>query len=108
MVPGMTTRSTRGSTIRALRNERGLSQGSLARAIGIETQGTISNWENDKVEIDASHLLKLVEFFGVEPDVLGYELPYTTPGGDMPAWAGEIHRKLDEILSRLHDLEHQR
>lgn len=104
----MAPASTRGKAIRELRRQRGLSQMDLANALGIRTQGTISAWENDKAEIDRRNLFALTEFFGVEPSVLGFEMPYTSPGGNMPAWAITIHEKLDEILRRLNDLEHQR
>lgn len=108
MLPRMESTRTRGKVIRDLRNQRGISQTELAIALGIRAQGTISAWENDRANIDPRNLLALIEYFGVEPDVLGYEMPSTTPGGEMPAWAASLHAKLDEILRRLHDLEHQR
>lgn len=91
---------TRGKTIRQLRTKRGLSQSALARAIGVETQGTISDWENDKSDISAPNLLALIEFFGVDPDVLGYEMPSTAGAGStvIPPWAvGTIGAPGDEF-----------
>jgi transcriptional regulator with XRE-family HTH domain len=98
-------RGSRGEALRDLREGRGLTQSQLARAIGVENQ-SISLWENDKVNIHADNLLKLVEFFGVEPSVLGYVLPNTTPPpqADIGAMLARIDARttdLPTLMARL-------
>ena len=52
-----------------MREERGWSQDFLAEKADVSRQ-TVSNWENDKVQIDAEKLKRLAEVFGVGMDEL--------------------------------------
>lgn len=55
--------------LRAKREERGLSQDEVSKAIFVSRQ-TISNWENDKTYPDVQSLLLLSQLFGVSIDEL--------------------------------------
>lgn len=71
---------TRGAVLRELRlgrkqpNGKSITQSQLARAIGVEVQ-SVSMWENDKVDVSPENLRKLIDFYGVKPEALGYEVP---------------------------------
>ena len=54
---------TFGQKLYTLREERGWSQEDLAEKADVSRQ-TVSNWENDKVQIDAEKLKRLSEVFG--------------------------------------------
>ena len=60
---------TFGQRLYTLREERGWSQDELAEKADVSRQ-TVSNWENDKVQIDAEKLKRLSEVFGVGMDEL--------------------------------------
>ena len=51
------------------REERGLSQDEVAKAIFVSRQ-TVSNWENDKTYPDVQSLLLLSQLFGISIDEL--------------------------------------
>lgn len=51
----MSTTKTLGQTIGALRAARKITQGKLATAIGIKTQGAISSWENSRARPSPVH-----------------------------------------------------
>lgn len=55
--------------LRAKREERGLSQDEVSKAIFVSRQ-TISNWENDKTYPDVQSLLLLGQLFEVSIDEL--------------------------------------
>ena len=55
--------------LKAKREERGLSQDEVAKAIFVSRQ-TVSNWENDKTYPDVQSLLLLSQLFGVSIDEL--------------------------------------
>ncbi len=55
--------------LKALRKDRGLSQGRLAEAVGV-TQQCVSEWERAKIEPTLSYLWKLADLFGVSIDLL--------------------------------------
>lgn len=55
--------------LKTLREERGLSQQSLAKEIGV-SQKAIDFWERGINEPKASYLIKLAEYFGVSVDYL--------------------------------------
>ncbi len=57
------------SNIRKLRNERNISQTTLAEIIG-KTQQTISHMENDRDRIPIECLIKMSEYFGVSTDYI--------------------------------------
>lgn len=54
--------------LKALRTEKGMSQGKLAEAVGV-TQQCVSKWEKGE-EPTLSYLWKLADLFGVSIDVL--------------------------------------
>lgn len=60
---------TFGERLYKLREERGWSQDDLAEKAEVSRQ-TVSNWENDKVTIDAEKLKRLAQIFGVGMDEL--------------------------------------
>lgn len=104
---------TRGALLRQMRDQRGVSQTALANAIGIKTQGTISAWENDKQEIDHDNLLRLADYFRVDPAVLGYVVPRVVDVDEVRAWleqalAAQEERarvRHEEVLAQLRVLE---
>ena len=52
-----------------LRKERGLSQSTVAKAIGVSL-GIVCYWENNKSEPTASNIVKLARYFSVSADYL--------------------------------------
>ena len=58
-----------GEIIKELRTERGLSQATLAKEIGV-SQKAVDYWERGINEPKASYILALAEFFGVSSDEL--------------------------------------
>ena len=54
-------------TIRELRQERGLSQFSLALEIGV-TQSSIRDWESGETKPGYMRLRRLAEFFGISTE----------------------------------------
>lgn len=52
-----------------LRAERGVSQGALAKLIGV-TQQCVSEWEHGKTEPTLTYLWRLADFFGITIDNL--------------------------------------
>ena len=55
--------------VKLLRKERGLTQGELAKEIGVITR-TVSYWETGVQECSLDMLIKVAQFFGVSTDVL--------------------------------------
>lgn len=55
--------------IKELRTEKGISQKTLAKNIGV-SQKAIDYWERDINEPKASYIIKLADFFGVTADYL--------------------------------------
>ena len=60
---------TLGERIYNLRNERNMSQGDLADALGVSRQ-SISKWETNSAVPELDKLVKLGEYFGVSMDAL--------------------------------------
>lgn len=58
-----------GERIVQLRNEKGISQGRLAQALGVSRQA-ISKWENDQSSPDTLHLIKLADILDTEVEYL--------------------------------------
>jgi len=58
-----------GKNIKALRKERGLSQGAFAEAMGVSFQA-VSGWERGIAAPDLVNLMKIAAFFGVLTDDL--------------------------------------
>lgn len=63
--------------LKSLRNEAGLSQGKLAKEVGVSYR-TIQNWENGVNQIKPDKAQLLADHFGVEvPYLLGYDVGLT-------------------------------
>lgn len=58
-----------GDKIKELRTENGLSQGALAKQIGV-SQKAIDYWERGINEPKASYIVKLADYFDISADVL--------------------------------------
>ena len=61
--------SSYGQRIRELREERGLSLMSLAKAIGV-SDTAICKWENQLAEPKLSYILRMADFFNCSADFL--------------------------------------
>ena len=57
------------SKIRQLRDARGMTQQTLAEAVGV-TQATVSDWENGKMKPDLVRAVKLADLFDTTLDVI--------------------------------------
>lgn len=55
--------------LKQLRKEKGISQNSLAKSVGV-TQQCISEWENARIEPTLSYLWVLADVFEVSVDLL--------------------------------------
>ena len=55
--------------LKELRLEKGLSQNSLSKLVGI-SNATISRWEDGLIDITGKNLIVLAKFFGVTTDYL--------------------------------------
>ena len=55
--------------LKAIRNERGISQQTLAVALGI-TQQSVNKYENHKIEPDINTLIAIANYFDVTVDYL--------------------------------------
>ena len=55
--------------LKELREQKKISQSELANLTNVK-QNTISNWEQNKTEIDQNNLLLLADYFGVTLDYL--------------------------------------
>lgn len=58
-----------GERITELRNEKDISQGTLAQILGVSRQA-ISKWENDQSSPDTLHLIKLADILDTEVEYL--------------------------------------
>ena len=58
-----------GGNLRALRQERRISQAALAKAVGV-TQQAVSGWESASMEPTLSNLWALADFFDISVDEL--------------------------------------
>ena len=56
------------------REERGLSQEALGKAVGV-TREAVSNWEKDKSRPDPKRWPRIVELLGLQPDVFMEGMP---------------------------------
>lgn len=55
--------------LRQYRNQMGLTQQELADLVGVSFR-TIQSWERDETYPNASHLFRLCEIFGTDPNTL--------------------------------------
>lgn len=58
-----------GERLLDLREEKNISQATLAKAIGVSC-GIICLWETDRSEPTAPNIVKLADYFGVSTDFL--------------------------------------
>lgn len=58
-----------GVAVKELRIDRKLTQGQLAKELGV-LERTVSFWENGKRECDLATLVKICDFFNVSADYL--------------------------------------
>ncbi len=82
--------------IKELREERGLSQAEVAKAV-FGSQSNLAKWEKGTVQPSADFLLKLADFFNVSTD---YLLGRTDELGAVivPGGAGQLSADEQEIL----------
>lgn len=59
-----------GKSLKALREERNLTQTQLAHALGIKNQSVVAYWESDKTKPSMDRFVQLCDFFGVSADYL--------------------------------------
>lgn len=65
------------NNLKVLRKQKGLNQEDLAKLLNVK-QNTISNWENDRTQIDRESILFLADYFNVSVDyLLGREIEKT-------------------------------
>ena len=69
--------------LKALRNEKGISQVSLANILGLSQQA-IAKWETGNSEPDTEMLIRLASFFDVSVDYLLGCTIERSPGTEMP------------------------
>ena len=87
--------------IRELRKERGLSQSSLAKILGV-AQNTLSYWENGKFDVDNKSLSLMADFFGVSVDyLLGRESAKKESPAASESGEADLDRELVSLLCQL-------
>jgi transcriptional regulator with XRE-family HTH domain len=101
------------TVLREFLGDTGMTQEEFARAAGV-TIATANRWINGKVVVSERKLSRALADAGARPDDYGvHALAAPSPStGEVSAQLLQrldaIDRKLDEVLARLHDLEHQR
>ena len=87
--------------IKALRENRGLSQEELGISVGV-TKQTVSNWENDNITPSMDKFIRLLEFFHATPNyLLGYEDEYML---DMSGLSQEEAMHIQMLVSDMKNL----
>jgi transcriptional regulator with XRE-family HTH domain len=66
------------NNLRTLRQEKGIRQIDVARAIGHQSSDRISEWELGQRLPSVTSLFKLAHFFHVPPEALYHDLYYST------------------------------
>ena len=93
-----------GQLIKELREEKGLNQRELAKAIKA-TQGSVTAWENDIHEPKASYIIKLAKFFNESADYIlgldGQRGKIVIECGDKPPKPSKETLKLIDLISKL-------
>ena len=89
-----------GERISALRTERNLSQGQLAKELGVSRQA-VSKWENDLSSPDTLNLIRLSEVLDTEVEYLatGRKPVYQAPS-PAPVIV-TVEEKVDKIIARV-------
>lgn len=82
--------------LRKYREERGLTQQEIAKAIG-KSFRTIQSWERDESYPNAEYVWKLCEFFGTDPnDFLGWYDEHPADASSPPS--DPMERELSELF----------
>lgn len=86
-----------GERIVHLRGQKNISQGQLAKALGVSRQA-ISKWENDQSSPDTLHLIKLA-------DILDTEVEYLATGRkpvyEEPPIVLNMVQKVDKVVEKV-------
>ena len=91
-----------GTTIAALRREKGLTQDALAAQLGVSAQA-VSKWENGLSCPDILMLPEIAEYFGVSVDALFGRASVSAEVSAAPAPAGtasSAHSAAREVIFR--------
>jgi len=83
-----------GLTIRALRNQRNLSQNDLAEALAVSRQ-SVSKWETDCAVPELDKLVSMSKLFNVTLDELIKETPSDEPGKKLPTASNKAPESRD-------------
>lgn len=68
-----------GAELRRQRTGRNMSQAQLARELGLQSQGSVSGWEQGTIEPERSHVFQLEDLFGLDRGYLSSILGYGPP-----------------------------
>ena len=80
------------TTIRRLRQDRGINQEQLAEQLHV-TRQAVSNWETNKTQPDIETLTQIAEYFGVSVEYLIYgKEPVTDSGEEVHRWVWDRGR----------------
>ena len=80
------------TTIKRLRQDKGLNQEQLAEQLYV-TRQAVSNWETGKTQPDIETLTKIAEFFNVSVEYLIYgKEPKTATGEEVHKWVWDRDR----------------
>lgn len=93
---------TIGERLRELRYKAGLTQGEIAREIGI-TQQTYSNYEKNVRSMDAEMIKRFSEYYGVSADYILCIETYRQPqlSARSVNYSEESQEKTDEFVTML-------
>lgn len=56
--------------LRKLRKKAGITHAKMAEGLGLKDPGTISKWENNRLEPGRDKIVKIAQMFGVTPNYL--------------------------------------
>lgn len=89
-----------GERLFKLRSARGISQDELAEELNV-TRQTISNWENNKVKLDALKAAEICRFYGVSLDSLFAESRFDFPPKEKedPAPAQDMQKRRGKLYA---------
>ena len=86
-----------GERLSQLRTQKSISQGQLARALGVSRQA-ISKWENDQSSPDTLHLIKLADILDTEVEYLATG---RTPVYEEPPIVLNMVQKVDKVVEKV-------
>lgn len=83
---------TTGQIIKQLREERDMTQETLAELMGYSHKSSINKIEMGKADLPQSKLVAFAKIFGVSPCVLiGYDEPKSATEEDLEKWDAELN-----------------